>query len=60
MCHTIKPFAKHLTSEDFSIFPVAYWAKVSELGDYNFITVGALIMRLSNSAAKINLKSNNF
>ena len=27
---TLKTFAKHLTSEGFSKFPVVYWAKVSE------------------------------
>ena len=27
---TLKMFVKHLTSEGFSMFPVVYWAKVSE------------------------------
>ena len=27
---TLKTFAKHLTSEGFSMLPVVYWAKVSE------------------------------
>ena len=27
---TLKTFVKHLTSEGFSMFPVVYWAKVSE------------------------------
>ena len=27
---TLKIFVKHLTSEGFSMFPVVYWAKVSE------------------------------
>ena len=27
---TLKIFFKHLTSEGFSMFPVVYWAKVSE------------------------------
>ena len=29
-----KTFAKHLTSEGLSIFPIAYWVKVSEAGDF--------------------------
>ena len=29
----LKTFAKHLTSEGFSMFLVVYWAKVSELAE---------------------------
>ena len=30
---TLKTFAEHLTSEGFSMFPVVYWAKISEHGE---------------------------
>ena len=32
---TLKTFAKHLTREGFSMFPVVYWAKVSEPVEYS-------------------------
>ena len=32
---TLKTFAKHLTSEGFSMFLVVYWAKVSEPAEHS-------------------------
>ena len=37
---TLKTFAKHLTSEGFSMFPVVYLAKVSELAVWYGLGLG--------------------